>query len=276
MTRTSDDGKTTVIFGDGTTGAHLPTGVENVKATYRRGIGLAGLVQEHKLSQLLTRPLGVKGVTNPIAATGAQDPEQLADARRNAPLTVLTLDRVVSLLDYEDFARAFSGIGKALATRSWSGEQRVVLLTVAGINGAAVSEDLRGRLLEALAEFGDPNAPLEVKNYEPRFFRLAATLEIAPEYLPESVLAEVETQLRTQFSFDAREFGQPVHQSEVISLIQNVPGVVSVSLREFYRSDQPAGIETRLPAARPQLGGDTLFAAELLTLDSRPLDLEVF
>ena len=274
ITRLDDDGKATVIFGDGKTGARLPSGLENVKAKYRKGIGLGGLVKEHKLSQLMTRPLGVKGVTNPLAATGAQDREQLADARRNAPLTALTLGRVVSLRDYEDFARAFSGIAKALATWSWSGERRSVLLTVAGVEGAAVTEELRRKLLEALRQFGDPNAPLEVKSYEPRFFRLAATLQVAPEYLPEKVRAEVEALLRDRFSFDAREFGQPVHQSEVIGLIQNVRGVVSVTVKEFYRSDQAVGVEPRLPAARPQLGGDKLFAAELLTLDPRPLQLE--
>jgi len=275
ITRINDEGKTTVIFGDGKTGARLPAGLENVKAKYRKGIGLGGLVAEHKLSQLMTRPLGVKGVTNPLAAAGAEDREQLADARRNAPLTALTLGRVVSLLDYEDFARAFSGIAKALATWSWSGERRSVLLTVAGVDGAAVTEELRGKLLEALRQFGDPNAPLEVKSYEPRFFRLAATLQVAPDYLPEKVVAEVEALLRDSFSFDAREFGQPVHQSEVIGLIQNVGGVVSVTVEEFYRSDQAAGVEPRLPAARPQLGGDKLFAAELLTLDPRPVQIDM-
>jgi hypothetical protein len=189
-------------------------------------------------------------------------------------LTALTLGRVVSLRDYEDFASAFSGIAKALATWSWSGERRSVLLTVAGVNGAAVTEELRGKLLGALRQFGDLNAPLEVKSYEPRFFRLAATLQVAPDYLPVKVLAEVEARLRDRFSFDSREFGQPVHQSEVIGLIQNVRGVVSVTVKEFYRSDQAAGVEPRLPAARPQLGGDKLFAAELLTLDPRPLQLE--
>ena len=34
-TRTSDDGKTTVIFGDGRHGARVPSGLENVVATYR-------------------------------------------------------------------------------------------------------------------------------------------------------------------------------------------------------------------------------------------------
>lgn len=274
ITRVDDEGKTTIIFGDGKTGARLPAGAENVKAKYRKGIGLTGLVKEHKLSQLMTRPLGVKGVTNPLAATGAQDGEQLADARRNAPLTALTLGRVVSLQDYEDFARAFSGIAKALATWSWSGERRSVLLTVAGVNGAAVTEELRGKLLTALRQLGDPNAPLEVKSYEPRFFRLASTLQVAPDHLPEKVRAEVEALLRDRFSFDAREFGQPVHKSEIIGLIQNVRGVVSVTVREFHRSDQAVTVEPRLAAARPQLGGDKIFAAELLMLDPRPLQIE--
>ena len=80
----------------------------NVRAKYRKGIGVEGLVKSGQLSMLLSRPLGVKGVTNPLAAGGAQDPEQLGDARANAPLKVLTLDRVVSLRDYENFARAFA------------------------------------------------------------------------------------------------------------------------------------------------------------------------
>ena len=71
-------------------------------------------------------------------AGGAQDPELLDDARANAPLRVLTLERVVSLTDYEDFARAFGGIAKALATWTWDKHSRGVLVTVAGPNGAAV------------------------------------------------------------------------------------------------------------------------------------------
>src|SRR5439155_21103297 len=83
VSHNGDDGKTTVEFGDGVTGARLPSGAENVIATYRKGIGKEGLVKAAQLSQLVTRPLGVKAVTNPLAAEGAEDPEVLADARRN-------------------------------------------------------------------------------------------------------------------------------------------------------------------------------------------------
>jgi hypothetical protein len=41
-TTTDDEGTVTVGFGDGRTGARLPTGANNVTARYRIGTGLAG------------------------------------------------------------------------------------------------------------------------------------------------------------------------------------------------------------------------------------------
>ncbi len=140
VTRTADDGKVTVQFGNGKTGARLPTGGENVRATYRKGIGKAGNVKAGQLSLLMSRPLGLKEAINPLPADGGADREERDDARRNAPLTVLTLGRVVSLRDYEDFARAFPGIAKALATWTWDGQRQGVFVTVAGPDGAAVDE----------------------------------------------------------------------------------------------------------------------------------------
>lgn len=277
VTSLDDDGKTTVMFGDGQTGTRLPTGQENVSANYRKGIGLPGLVKAHQLTQLMTRPLGVKGVTNPLAATGAADRESLADARRNAPLTVMTLGRVVSLQDYEDFARAFSGIDKALAAWVWSGEKRGVFVTVAGSKGSEVPDDspLLKNLLTAMRQAGDPTVPLDVVSYEPRFFRLSAAVQVHPDYTPEKVLAAVEQRLRQSFSFEARAFGQPVHLSEIIAVMQNVPGVVAVDVNKLYRNDKPAAWNPRLEAAAPRPGGDEVLAAELLTLDPSPLGLEV-
>jgi hypothetical protein len=277
VTRLGDDGKTTVIFGDGVTGARLPTGQENVKARYRKGIGLGGLTKKDQLTQLMTRPFGVKGVTNPVAPAGAADPEKLEDARRNAPFTVMTLGRVVSLQDYEDFARSFSGIDKALATWTWFGEKRGVFLTVAGANGADVKQggDLFKNLLKAVREAGDPVVPLQIKSFQPRLFRLAATVIAAPALLPEDVIAAVEQELRDEFSFDRRTFGQPVHLSEVIAVMARVSGVVAVDVTEFYRSDQPVGRLPHIAAAVPLPGDDEVLAAELLTLDPQPLKLEV-
>lgn len=277
ITRIDDDGKTTVIFGDGKTGARLPTGQENVKVKYRKGIGLQGLVKENQLSQLMTRPLGVKAATNPIASSDSADRESISDARRNAPLTVMTLDRTVSLQDYEDFARAFAGIDKALAIWSWTGLRRSVFVTVAGSGGAEVKDDgkLHDNLLDAMREFGDPNVLLQIKSYRPRLFRVKAEIEVKSDYMPEKVLLEVGKKMRQSFSFDSREFGQPVRYSEVIAVLQNVQGVNAVNVRKLYYSKEEPDLNDYLVAAIPVPGDKEIFAAELLTIDPYPLELEV-
>src|SRR5829696_8436912 len=170
VTRMDEEGKTTVQFGDGRTGARLPTGLENVRATYRKGIGISGLVRAEQLSLLITPVLGVRGANNPLAASGADDPEPQEEARRNAPLTVLTLDRVVSLRDYEDFARAYAGIAKALATWIWTGETREVFVTVAGPAGRPIGDDLLENLVKAMHAAGDQHLPLRVEEYRPAAF----------------------------------------------------------------------------------------------------------
>jgi hypothetical protein len=279
ITRTSDNGKTTIEFGDGNTGARLPTGQENIKATYRKGIGLDGQVQANQLSLLLTRPLGVKAVTNPFNATGAADPEVLDQARRNSPLTVLTLDRIVSLQDYEDFSRTFAGIAKAQAIWTWNGQVRGVFITVAGPNGAEVPSNsaLYKNLVSAIQQAGDPYIPVQVQSYQRAFFRIGASIKIDPAYLPDKVVTDVQQSLQTQFGFDARDFGQGVALSEVIAVIQSVSGVVAVDISQFYRFNpnyniiiyQPQTLPARLGAAAPQAGASgTVTAAELLLLDT--------
>jgi hypothetical protein len=274
-TEMDDDGKTRVMFGDGATGERLPTGQANITAKYRKGIGLVGRVPANRLTQALTPPLGIKAVTNPQEATGAGDPESLADARQNAPLTVLTLDRIVSLQDYEDFARAFAGIGKAQASWLWSGQKRGVFVTAGGADGGQVASELLTDLLDAMRKFGDAAIPLWVKSYEPRLFRLLAKIFLDPAYLAEKVVPEIESQLRLRFSFAERRFAQPVHSSEVIALIQGVEGVVAVDLDEIYRTDQPGQPSSRLNALPARLSGGEQLPAELVTLDPGPIGLEV-
>lgn len=276
-TRRADDGKVTVEFGDGQHGARLPSGRENVRAVYRKGIGSEGRVKAGQLSLLMTRPLGVKSVTNPLAPSEPADPQVLDDARRNAPRTVLTLDRVVSLQDYEDFTRDFPGVAKALATWTWSERTRGVLLSVLGSEGQLLLEagDTLKTLLAALRNVGNPLMPVLVKSTPPIHFKLGAKVTASADRAPDQVLGAVRDALRQQFAFGAREFGQGVALSEVIALMQNVPGVDSVAIGEFARPDQPSSPHTAayLPSAKPANGtaASVAQAAELLILDESSL-----
>ena len=277
-TRAGDDGQVTVLFGDGLTGARLPSGTENVRAAYRKGIGKAGNVKAGQLSLLMSRPLGLREAVNPVPATGGDDPESRDRARVNAPLTVLTLERIVSLRDYEDFARAFAGVAKALATWTWDGERQGVFVTIAGVDGTPVAETSATykNLVAAMHDAGDPYVPLRVKSYAAAPFRVAAEITRDPNYLADQVEANVRAALLGYFAFDARAFGQPVALSEVMAAIQAVPGVVAVDVDALHRLDLVggAGLQVRLPAAAPQPGG-TSSPAELLTLAADDLDLVV-
>ena len=277
IVRQDDEGVTTVIFGDGKNGARLPTGQENVRATYRKGIGAGGILKANQLSQLMSRPLGLKSATNPIPSTGAQDGEALEDARTNAKLTIYTLGRIVTLQDYEDFARAFAGINKALATWVWSGKKRSICLTVSGINGAPVESDsiLYENLLNAIGESGIPGVPITLVSYQPRYFKVKASVLVHVDYVADLVLNGIETSLRSNFSFDKRCFGQPVSLSEIIAVMQKVKGVVAVDTDEFYRTDEPVELKDRLFTAVPSAGTETFFPAELLTIDSSPISLGI-
>ena len=256
ITRLDDDGNVSIAFGDGITGARLPSGDENIAATYRTGIGVAGMVKAGQLSLLMTRPLGVQKVSNPLAPTGAADPESRDQARQNAPFTVLTLDRIVSLRDFEDFARAFAGIGKAQATWLWDGEQRIVHLTIAAAtsNGADFTVDptsaLFANLTSAIDAARDTVQRLLIASYEPIFFRLKARILIDPSYIAEKVLAAVTAALQQAYAFEQRSFGQPVHKSEVLAIIQAVEGVNAAFLDQLYLRGKTAELQTPLLASR--------------------------
>jgi hypothetical protein len=267
VTRRADDGTVSVQMGDGVHGARPPTGANNVTATYRVGIGLEGLVDAGAITTLLSRPLGLKAVSNPVPATGAMDPETLAGARGNAPLTVLTLDRIVSLQDVEDFARAFSGIGKADATLLWNGERQVVHLTVAGTDGRAVdpASDTFLHLLAALDAARHADELVHVSPHVPVTFTVSARVATDPDRVRDDVLAGVRQALVDAFSFDARAFGQGVTSSEVLAVMQHVEGVVAVDLETLADLDPFA--HPNVLARRAHRESSGVVGADLLLID---------
>ena len=287
-----EDGKTTVLFGDGVSGARLPTGVENVTATYRSGIGLGGMVGAGKLTLLQSRPLGIQSVTNPTPATGAADPESRDSARINAPLTVLTMDRIVSLRDFADFARAFAGIGKARSVALWRGETEWVHVTVAA--EAATSDDpataasplashridtateLYINLVKVMTDISDPSQRFRVDSYQPIFFSLKAKILRDQRYRWTDLQKAVIVALQNAFTFVVRDFGQAVTAAEVIAVIQQVAGVVAVDLDELYRQDKTAGLSATLPAemVRWEPAQETPKLAELLLINPFGITLE--
>jgi predicted phage baseplate assembly protein len=234
-TSTDASSKTTVIFGNGESGALPPTGVQNITAIYRSGIGAAGNVDANQISMLVSQPLGVKSVLNPLPATGGAGPESIAQARGNAPLAVMSLDRLVSVDDYANFTRTYAGIGKADAQRISDGHRQLVEITIAGAEDVPIdtTSQLYQNLLLALRNYGDPSLPVHVDVRELLILVLSANVSILSTYKWEIVSAAIRAIILDQFGFDQRNLGQPALLCEIVAAIQAVNGVVYVDVVGF-------------------------------------------
>ncbi|MFE9822862.1 putative baseplate assembly protein [Streptomyces sp. NPDC005791] len=259
------NGRTTVTFGDGVHGARLPTGHENVRARYRFGTGRAANVRADRVTQAVTRPLGVTGVTNPRPATGGADADGPGRTRTAIPLAVSALDRLVSVTDYEDFARSRAGIGRAAARELFDGRRRTLHVTVTGVQDLPVADDsdVLTALRSSLSRYGDSRLPVRVQVRELLLLVVAAKVKVTRDHSWQIVEPRLRQALLTRFGGSRRELGSPAHLSDVLATAHSVPGVDHVDVDVF--GAVPASLT---PEGLPALA-DTL-AEPRTTVPARP------
>jgi len=264
--RHDEDGAVTLGIGDGTHGARASTGVENVTATYRVGIGAAGAAVAGQLSMLPRRPLGVRAVNNPGPAQDWAPPESLEDARRHAPLRIRTLDRAVSVADHEDFAAAFAGVGSARADEVWDGHTGVVVVSLLGTAGTAPGAGLVTNLATALAAARDPGTPLRLLAGELLWFGLRVELRTDPAYERAAVEQAVRDALSARLAPAVRGFVEPVIAAGVLVMVRAVPGVVACTMPRLLPPGPPLPDAEVLAALPARSDGTTVQPAQLLGL----------
>jgi hypothetical protein len=274
VTVPNSSGGPSVVFGNGIEGSRTPTGVSNIQAQYRKGIGVAGMVSAGQLTMPLDRPQGLQNVTNPGPASGGADPATPADAQRSAPLPTLTLGRVVSLEDYQNFALGFAGVSMALATWTWFGNTRGIFLTLAGEGGTQLNagDQVVQNLMQAYRTYGLPNMPVLPVSYVPQNFEIAMQVLVdAPSYDPAIVIPQLWQALSAAFAFGKLAPGQSVAASQTIQIAQQIPGVVAVNLTALNLSGAAAGVANLLCASGPnpgnQSGTNQPTGAQILLLD---------
>jgi hypothetical protein len=260
-----------VEFGDGLTGARPGSGRDNITASFRVGIGAAGAARPGQISLPLGLPLGLRDLVNPLSAIGGEDPESLDQARVNAPTTVRTLDRVVSLADHEDLARAFGGIGWASASAVDDGERAIVHVTATLVDGTPLpaGSDLETKLTSALTAARHGDRPMVVAGHVPRAVVVRARIRIDARYVREDVLAWSHAAVMALFDRTPSlgvggGFGKLITPTRVMAALQRTPGVLGAVLDELRPSGAGGDPVVEVLARPARLVGGAIVAAELL------------
>ncbi|HSZ60718.1 MAG TPA: baseplate J/gp47 family protein [Terriglobales bacterium] len=227
VTREDDQNVTHVQFGNGVNGARLPSGVNNVVATYRIGSG-AKSPDTGSLSVILKSWPGLKSIVNPVQAGGGADPDSPADIQTNAPQSVLTFGRAISADDYEVVAAQAPGVARARIYWAWDSTQQRNMVTVyVGDDQNAVNS-----AIAALAQASDPNRPVTVTLATAVPITIGLILVIDPKYVPDNVVAAATAALidpdEGLLGANVVQIGQSLFQSQIYQACMAVAGVVAV------------------------------------------------
>lgn len=276
LVRQDERSQSVIIFGDGQQGARLPTSDEEITASYRIGTGPEGNVPAESLTQPQTRIENLQSVTNPLPAAGGTAREHRHRARSRAPLSLRSSQRIVSLSDYQDFAGTFPGIGQARADMVWAGNRQWLHITVADREGNPVrpGSDLFQSLAAAIqAQRALPDPPVHIDPFEAVYFNVEANLWIDPEHQArkQAIQSAVEQALASTYSFEQREFGQPVAATEVIACMQSADaGILGLELRHFalYTEQKRPIVQDKLESRSARWQDGRLHPAQLLLINA--------
>jgi predicted phage baseplate assembly protein len=243
IVRQDEQGAATVCFGDGVHGARVPTGVNNVRATYRYGAG-AAKPPPGAINQIAVPVKGLESVRGPLPALGGAAAEMVEELRVEAPRSALTLGRVVSLADFEAMARTYSGVVNATAGWSWDGPSQRAAVTLWIIaDGADPSDSLAVWLAGHAAPGLTIAAKLAGKAEQDT---MAITLKVRAGHAVETVRAAVHAAL-----FDRRTgllapanigIGQQLFRSVLNHRLHCVAGVEAVVSILFEGIEMPYAV----------------------------------
>ncbi|MBK9070907.1 MAG: putative baseplate assembly protein [Myxococcales bacterium] len=254
-----DDASNTLRFGDGRRGMVPPEGRDNLVARrYHVGGGGGGNVNRGTITSMYRAIAYVQAVRNPIAATGGANRETLEAAKLRAPYVIRSRDRAVTAEDFEMLAlRGSMSLARAKCVADTTHQGVVRLVVVPQLDAGA---ELATHLLPS------PEVVRSVGRYLDERRLVGTLLEVVPpRYRDVSVRIAllrrgvgVSERLRVDIERLVRrllhplhggkdgagwEFGRPIVKSELIHLVEGLPGVDRVDGITLIDDTRRAGVE---------------------------------
>lgn len=234
-----------ITFGDGVNGS-IPLINDTITVTYRIDGGeetnRAGVNSIDNFDNIN----GVVRVYNAYQPSGGADPESLATAKKNGPLSLRALDRCVTLEDFETMAKLTPSVGirTARAVQGESPLEVVVYVATEGDNpipsGKWYSELQNGYGdIGAVGRYlnGKKPVPTRLSIYAPTAVNpyFEATVYVHHNLRRDTVKADVDIALQSLFNQITNDFGDGIPLSAILQAIENARGVDYVNASAFHR-----------------------------------------
>jgi len=147
--------------------------------------------------------------------------------RENAPPTVLTLERAVSISDFARLAASHSSVWQAGAfVRPDSGGRGELIEVVVVPAGGGELGALETVLQDYLLSHALPGVQVAITLFDSLQPQVDVTLHIdIDQYDMETVEADVRAALLDTFSLQHRKLGQNLYLSEIYAVVENITGV---------------------------------------------------
>jgi hypothetical protein len=250
-----------IRFGDGRKGMVPPEGKNNiVAASYRIGGGSNGNVNPGTITSLSRALAYIDSVTNPLPATGGSDRESVEEAKTRAPFTIKSRDRAVTAEDFEMLAlRASTALARAKCVPDRTNRGHVTLVVVPK-GETRKAEDLGRRLVPSNEVLRYVKRYLDDRKLvgsvlgviRPRYQDLSLKVTLLRRTVGTSdrLRREIELKLRRFLhplvggrSQTGWDFGRPVLKTELVHLIEEVPGVEGVDSLDIRDEQRDVGVE---------------------------------
>lgn len=257
-------------------GAVPPRGASIQMVAYRTGGGVKGNVQAGTIGIVKSAVPYVTQVVNHKAARNGADGESLDEAAIRVPRMLRTRDRAVTVEDFEALAlEAGSGaIARSLCLsptrKDQAGTVRLLLVPKPdtqsiergyGIDPAALS--LSPTLIDRVTAYLDERRLLgvEVQCRQPEYLGVAVQTEVAvePEYQNPTAAQQILFSMQVALyrflnpitggpTGNGWPFGRPLYPSDIVTLLQNTPGVLYLgAVQLFELRQQNSGWVRTLP-----------------------------
>ena len=232
--------RASVLFGDNTIGMSPAIG-DTYSVSYRVGGGTRGNIAESYINVPVEGLAAAPGestgsiqrtpvtgnLQNTSIATGGSDAESIAKAKRYAPLTFRSQDRLVTLPDYKAFANSFmsnygsTGKATAIVRKAFSSANTIdvfVLEKASNTQLRAATPEYKKQLLEAMLDkkmLTDDPVVVDglIRTLD---VTLTLTLDRKFEFNEPSIVSSARELILNYFNVDNTEFGQSFHPQDLV------------------------------------------------------------